>query len=73
MCGNATISVGGYVVDHGIVTAVSPETVIKLQFPCGLVTAYVQYENGKSGAVRFESVPSFVFATDLTINLRSYI
>ena len=69
MCGHATIALGRYAVDHGIVKGVSPETVVKLQCPCGLVTAYVQYEDGKSGAVRFESVPSFAFATDLTINL----
>ena len=70
MCGHATIALGRYAVDYGIVKGVSPETVVKLQCPCGLVTAYVQYEDGKSGAVRFESVPSFAFATDLTINLR---
>ena len=70
MCGDATIALGRYAVDYGIVKGVSPETVVKLQCPCGLVTAYVQYEDGKSGAVRFESVPSFAFATDLTINLR---
>ena len=69
MCGHATIALGRYAVDYGIVKPVSPETVVKLQCPCGLVTAYVQYENGKSGAVRFESVPCFAFATDLTINL----
>ena len=69
MCGDATIAMGKYIVDHGIVKGVSPETVVRLQCPCGLVTAYVQYEEGKSGAVRFESVPSFVFGTDLSINL----
>ena len=70
MCGHATIALSRYAVDYGIVKGVSPETVVKVQCPCGLVTAYVQYEDGKSGSVRFESVPSFVFATDLSINLR---
>ena len=73
MCGHATIALGRFAIDHGIVKPSSPETVVKLQCPCGLVTAYVQYEDGKSGAVRFESVPNFVFATDLTINLCMYV
>ena len=73
MCGDATIAMRRYAVDHGIVEAVSPETVVKVQCPCGLVTAYVQYEDGKSGAIRFESVPSFLFATDLTIDSCMYI
>ena len=72
MCGDATIALGRIAIDYGIVKPVSPETVVKLQCPCGLVTAYVQYEDGRSGAVRYESVPSFVFVTDLTINLCMY-
>ena len=54
--------------DHGIVKGVSPETVVKIQCPCGLVTAHVEYQDGKTGTVRFESMPCFVFSSDLTIN-----
>jgi len=69
MCGHATISLGRYAVDYGKVKAVSPETVVKIQCPCGLVTAYVEYQDGKTGTVRFESVPCFVYAADQKINL----
>ncbi|XP_065900654.1 ubiquitin carboxyl-terminal hydrolase 4-like isoform X3 [Dysidea avara] len=72
MCGHATISTCRYAVDHGIVKGVSPETVVKIQCPCGLVTAHVEYQDGKVGAVRFESVPCFVFATDQKITLEGY-
>ena len=69
MCGHATISTCRYAVDHGIVKGVSPETIVKIQCPCGLVTAHVEYQDGKAGDVRFESVPCFVFATDQKITL----
>ncbi|XP_065901033.1 trans-L-3-hydroxyproline dehydratase-like isoform X2 [Dysidea avara] len=72
MCGHATIALGRYAVDHGIVKGVSPETIVKIQCPCGLVTAHVEYQDGKAGAARFESVPCFVFAADQKINLEGY-
>jgi len=73
MCGHATIALGRYAVDHGIVKGVSPETIVKIQCPCGLVTARVEYQNGKAGAVTFESVPCFVFAADQKITLGRYL
>jgi len=73
MCGHATIALGRYAIDHGIVKGVSPETIVKIQCPCGLVTARVEYQNGKTGAVKFESVPCFVFAADRKTKLGRYI
>jgi len=73
MCGHATIALGRYAVDHGIVKGVSPETIVKIQCPCGLVTARVEYQDGKAGAVKFESVPCFVFAVDRKIKLGKYL
>ncbi|XP_065901038.1 trans-L-3-hydroxyproline dehydratase-like isoform X2 [Dysidea avara] len=69
MCNHCAIALGRYAVDHGIVKGVSPETIVKIQCPCGLVTAHVEYQDGKAGAVRIDSVPCFVFAADLTVNL----
>jgi len=63
------MALGRYAIDYGIVKGVSPETVVKIQSPCGLLTANVRYEDGKSGVVRLRSSPCFVFATDLTIDL----
>jgi trans-L-3-hydroxyproline dehydratase len=68
MCGHATIALGRYAVDTGIVTPVAPETLVRLQCPCGLVLVTVAVEETPSGfvtgAVSFESVPSFAFALD---------
>ncbi len=69
MCGHAVIALGRYAIDYNLVKPVSPVTRVNIQCPCGLVAAYVQYEAGRSGDVHFESVPSFAFATDLTISL----
>ena len=63
------MALGRYAVDYGIVKGVTPETVVKIQSPCGLLTANVQYEDGKSGAVRVRSSPCFVSDTDLTITI----
>ncbi len=71
MCGHAVIALGRYAIDYGIVPPVSPETEVKVQCPCGLVTAHVQYDSasGQSGRVRFKSVPSFAFAVDQKIEI----
>ena len=67
MCGHATIALGRYAVDYRVVPPVSPITSLTLQCPCGPVKVKVQYENNKTGAVSFESVPSFVVSTDKTV------
>ena len=69
MCGHATIALGRYAVDYGIVTPTSPVTHLTLQCPCGPVKVKVQYENGKTGRVSFESVPAYVVATDQTMEV----
>ena len=63
MCGHAVIALGRYAIDSGLVKAVQePETEVNIQCPCGLVKAFVEYSGGKTGSVRFHSVPAFLFA-----------
>ena len=71
MCGHACLSLGRYAVDYELVKPVSPETRVVVQCPCGLVTLYVQYDpkTRLTGSVRFESVPSYAFAVDKTIQV----
>ena len=71
MCGHGVIALGRYAIDYKLVKPVSPETQVKMQCPCGLVTAHVDYdaETGKTGPMRFESVPAFAFAVDQTIQV----
>lgn len=65
MCGHGVVALGRLAVDYGLVRAPprSPETQVNIHCPCGLVRAFVEYQEGKTGGVRFHSVPAFVFAT----------
>ena len=69
MCGHAVIALGRYAIDYKLVRPVSPVTQVKIQCPCGLVTAHVEYDSqtGRTGQTKFESVPSFAFLVDQTI------
>ncbi|XP_061900505.1 trans-L-3-hydroxyproline dehydratase isoform X3 [Entelurus aequoreus] len=73
MCGHAVIALGRFAVDYGLVKEPrSPETAVNIHCPCGLVKAFVEYSEGKTGAVRFLSVPAFAFATDLTVAVKGF-
>ncbi|XP_062858304.1 trans-L-3-hydroxyproline dehydratase isoform X2 [Trichomycterus rosablanca] len=73
MCGHAIIALGRFAIDYSLVkNLTSPETQINIHCPCGLVKAFVEYSNGKTGAVRFHSVPAFVFATDVKVTVSGY-
>ncbi len=39
MCGHAVIALGRYALDRGLVPIQAPETEVRIQCPCGLVTA----------------------------------
>ena len=60
MCGHATIALARWAVESGRVARTTPETIVRLQCPCGLVTARVAAD----GSVRFDSVPAFAYALD---------
>ncbi len=74
MCGHATIALGRYAVDYKLVTPVGPETTVKIQCPCGLIKMVVEYNNetGRTGVVRFHSVPAFAFAVNQQIELGKF-
>jgi trans-L-3-hydroxyproline dehydratase len=72
MCGHAVIALGRWAVDTGIVRAQSPETTVRIQCPCGLVTARVQVSRDKSGEVSFRSVPAFAYQRDALIDTGTY-
>ena len=72
MCGHAVIALGRWAVDEGLVAAVEPVTIVKIECPCGLVVATVEVDGAKAGAVSFESVPSFLLAGDRTVELPSH-
>lgn len=72
MCGHATIALGRYAIERGLVPAVEPVTRFAIEAPCGLLRLECEVAGGKVGQVRFESVPSFVFARDLAIDVPGY-
>ncbi|KAK0138446.1 Trans-L-3-hydroxyproline dehydratase [Merluccius polli] len=76
MCGHAVVALGRLAVDYGLVKREprAPETPVNIHCPCGLVRAFVQYSesDGKTGAVRFHSVPAFAFATDVSVTVEGF-
>jgi len=73
MCGHAVICLGRFAVDYGLVKSPSsPETRVDIQCPCGVVRAFVDYDGKKTGKVRFLSVPAFVFALDVEIEVPQF-
>lgn len=68
MCGHAILALGRYAIDYGLVKAVDPITEVNIECPCGLVRAEVEVSHGKTGKVRFSSVPSFMFAAELELS-----
>jgi trans-L-3-hydroxyproline dehydratase len=73
MCGHATIALGRYAVDRGIVAARAPVTEVNIQCPCGLVRVHVEVQETaagfETGEVSFESVPCFAFALDRQVTV----
>jgi proline racemase len=75
MCGHATIALGRYAIEAGLVEPLAPDdprapwTPVRIQAPCGLVEARVEVIDGQVGEVRFTSVPSFAAALDLSIDV----
>ena len=72
MCGHATIALGRWAVDSGIVPAAEPVTEVRIQVPAGLVVARVAVTGGRAGGVHFESVPAFVAVADREVDVPGY-
>ena len=73
MCGHATIALGRYAVDHGLVAPRAPVTEVAIQCPCGLVRVRVDVEQTPIGfassSASFQSVPSFAFALERQLDV----
>jgi proline racemase len=67
-CGHGTIALGVWAVDTGVVRAPPDGTVdVVIDVPSGRVTARVHRDRGRTVAVDFVNVPSFVLAHDVTV------
>ena len=72
MCGHATIAIGRWVVDQGLVPKTEPVTRFAIEAPCGLLRLACTLEKGEVTHVRFESVAAFPFARDMTIHVLGF-
>jgi len=72
MCGHATIALGRYAVDHGLVPRIEPVTEVGIECPCGLLHVHVAVKDGQSGHVSFDSVPAFLLANQLRVDVPDY-
>jgi len=72
MCGHGTIGVATVLVEEGMVEVTEPVTRVRLEVPAGLVVADVEVEDGHARAVTITNVPSFVHATDVTLDVPGF-
>ncbi len=72
MCGHATIAIGRWVVDQGLVPKIEPVTRFAIEAPCGLLRLACTVERGEVTHVSFESVAAFPFARDLAVNVPGF-
>jgi proline racemase len=69
MCGHAVIGVVTTLLETGMFEMVAPETLITLDTPAGPVLAQAQIVEGRVRSVSFENVPSFVYHSDVTLQV----
>ena len=70
MCGHATVALGRWIIDQGIVPATPPLTTFRLQCPCGPVEVRVETDAfGRTGNVSFDSVPAFAGPLDQSLEI----
>jgi proline racemase len=72
MCGHATIALGRFLVETGLVPAREPETAFALELPCGLVSVTCRVEAGRVVETEFESVPAFLRRLDLPVTVEGF-
>ena len=67
-CGHGTIALGTWAVDTGLVPAPDDGSVdVVIDVPSGRVTARVHRDGGRTVAVDFVNVPSYVLARDVPL------
>ena len=72
MCGHATIALGRYIIDQGLVSMTEPVTRFIMEAPCGPLAMECTVETGAVTRVTFESVPAFAEGLDETFDVPGY-
>ena len=60
MCGHGIIGVTKVVLETGMMAKTEPRTIIKIDTPAGLVTAFAEIKGDSIASVSFRNVPSYV-------------
>ena len=68
MCGHGSIGTVTFILEQGLVKP-KEEGVLKLDTPAGRVDAYYEEKGGYIESVRIKNVPSFLYKTDLTVQV----
>jgi proline racemase len=68
-CGHGTIAGVTWAIETGRVPAVEPVTELWVDVPSGRLRAVADIANGRARSVRFENVPSYVTATDVSVEV----
>jgi len=69
MCGHAIIAISTLAVEMNWIDVKEGDNIIKIDAPCGRITAFVNVQNDVISGVRFHCVPSFVVGLDKTVEV----
>ncbi len=69
MCGHGIIGIATVVLETGMLPMSAPTTMIKIDSPAGLVTAFAHIEENHVNSVSFHNVPSFVSELDAVVDV----
>jgi len=71
MCGHATIALGRWVIETGVVKPKEPLTTFALELPCGIVNVRVKVRDGKVLSTSFDSVEAYLTHPDFEVETRN--
>lgn len=69
MCGHAIIAIATLAVEMHWIDVLEGDNILKIDAPCGRITAYAHVIRGKVTGVRFHCVPSFVVGLDRKVEV----
>ena len=72
MCGHATIALGRFIVDQGLVPKAEPVTRFTMEAPCGPLAMECAVHKGEVTRVTFESVPAFAEGLEESYEVPGY-
>lgn len=72
LCGHATIGAVTTLIEAGAIQTTEPETTVVVDTPSGPMETVAQIEDGKVSSVALQAVPSFVYETDLALEVPGY-